>query len=126
MTCLCTGVRNVESSRADAYLHDALTPHLLEGLERSLQSQQRLAKVPQPLLCAIHDFTALSVSYCDRHNSWLLPFIHTPAKSMHAIIGISVPSSVKPWSAMVFSNREDTIGLQGPHAACLQDLCFTY
>lgn len=34
----------MESSRPDAYLHDSLTPHLLQGSERSLQSQERLAE----------------------------------------------------------------------------------
>ncbi|KAL0021692.1 hypothetical protein WJX79_001040 [Trebouxia sp. C0005] len=38
------GVRNVESSRPDAYLHDSLTPHFLQGSQRSVQSQERLAK----------------------------------------------------------------------------------
>lgn len=37
-------MRNVESCRPDAFLHDALTPHLLQGSQRSLQSQERLAK----------------------------------------------------------------------------------
>ena len=43
------GVRNVESSRPDAYLQDALTPHLLQGSQRSVEYQERLAKVVQLL-----------------------------------------------------------------------------
>lgn len=34
----------MESSRTDAYLHDSVTPLLLQGSDRSLQSQQRLTK----------------------------------------------------------------------------------
>ena len=42
-----TGVGSIESARTDVNLHDPLTPHLLQGSDRSLQSQQRLAKVLQ-------------------------------------------------------------------------------
>ncbi|KAL0050501.1 hypothetical protein WJX82_000873 [Trebouxia sp. C0006] len=43
-TSIWVAVRNVESSRPDAYLHDSLTPHLLQGSERSLQSQERMTE----------------------------------------------------------------------------------
>ncbi len=89
----------MESSRPVAYLHDSLTPHLLQGSERSLQSQERLAKVVQPLCTTLQQMAPVTAPYADR----ALHVCVVHQKTMHTIY---VAESASPCAQPLLNLRE--------------------